>query len=177
MTVALPSLVCSRPILSETAWSCCSCFQLESGQGAVWGDRLSHCVWQGQRIFGEAQLSSSFFLLPSGHKKGIVEGFPLVPLPLAKESYLELLLLSFCFLFLFNSPCLYFFRFGFVQDKYSASAFNFPAENKPQYIHVTGEQYLGGTVARRRLLQTREPFYMCFVFRVSDVGAVLSLTR
>lgn len=30
-------------------------------------------------------------------------------------------------------------RFGFVQDKYSASAFNFPAENKPQYIHVTGE--------------------------------------
>uniref|UniRef100_A0A8C0VRD1 GATOR1 complex protein DEPDC5 n=1 Tax=Cyanistes caeruleus TaxID=156563 RepID=A0A8C0VRD1_CYACU len=34
-------------------------------------------------------------------------------------------------------------RFGFVQDKYSASAFNFPAENKPQYIHVTGEQYLG----------------------------------
>uniref|UniRef100_A0A8C2YC78 GATOR1 complex protein DEPDC5 n=1 Tax=Coturnix japonica TaxID=93934 RepID=A0A8C2YC78_COTJA len=34
------------------------------------------------------------------------------------------------------------YRFGFVQDKYSASAFNFPAENKPQYIHVTGEQYL-----------------------------------
>lgn len=31
-------------------------------------------------------------------------------------------------------------RFGFVQDKYSASAFNFPAENKPQYIHVTGEE-------------------------------------
>uniref|UniRef100_A0A8B9W368 GATOR1 complex protein DEPDC5 n=1 Tax=Anas zonorhyncha TaxID=75864 RepID=A0A8B9W368_9AVES len=31
------------------------------------------------------------------------------------------------------------YRFGFVQDKYSASAFNFPAENKPQYIHVTGE--------------------------------------
>lgn len=30
-------------------------------------------------------------------------------------------------------------RFGFIQDKYSASAFNFPAENKPQYIHVTGE--------------------------------------
>ncbi|ETE62695.1 DEP domain-containing protein 5, partial [Ophiophagus hannah] len=30
-------------------------------------------------------------------------------------------------------------RFGFVQDKYSASAFNFPAENKPQYIHVTGK--------------------------------------
>uniref|UniRef100_A0A8D2FMH9 GATOR1 complex protein DEPDC5 n=1 Tax=Theropithecus gelada TaxID=9565 RepID=A0A8D2FMH9_THEGE len=31
-------------------------------------------------------------------------------------------------------------RFGFVQDKYSASAFNFPAENKPQYIHVTGKE-------------------------------------
>lgn len=27
-----------------------------------------------------------------------------------------------------------------MQDKYSASAFNFPAENKPQYIHVTGEE-------------------------------------
>uniref|UniRef100_A0A8C3FXA6 GATOR1 complex protein DEPDC5 n=1 Tax=Chrysemys picta bellii TaxID=8478 RepID=A0A8C3FXA6_CHRPI len=33
-------------------------------------------------------------------------------------------------------------RFGFVQDKYSASAFNFPSENKPQYIHVTGKQCL-----------------------------------
>lgn len=31
-----------------------------------------------------------------------------------------------------------FFRFGFVHDKFSASAFNFPSENKPQYIHVTG---------------------------------------
>lgn len=29
-------------------------------------------------------------------------------------------------------------RFGFVHDKFSASAFNFPSENKPQYIHVTG---------------------------------------
>jgi len=38
-----------------------------------------------------------------------------------------------------------------VQDKYSASAFNFPAENKPQYIHVTGEQYLAGTGIKRRL--------------------------
>lgn len=45
---------------------------------------------------------------------------------------------------LFFLYCLGFFRFGFVQDKYSASAFNFPAENKPQYIHVTGEQYLAG---------------------------------
>lgn len=25
-----------------------------------------------------------------------------------------------------------------MHDKYSASAFNFPSENKPQYIHVTG---------------------------------------
>lgn len=32
-------------------------------------------------------------------------------------------------------------------------------------------------MARRRLLQTREPFYMWFVFFVSDVGAVLSETR
>lgn len=32
-----------------------------------------------------------------------------------------------------------FTRFGFVHDKFSASAFNFPSENKPQYIHVTGE--------------------------------------
>lgn len=34
--------------------------------------------------------------------------------------------------------CALFFRFGFVHDKFSASAFNFPSENKPQYIHVTG---------------------------------------
>lgn len=40
--------------------------------------------------------------------------------------------------------CFVFCRFGFVQDKYSPSAFNFPGENKPQYIHVTGERaYLG----------------------------------
>lgn len=32
----------------------------------------------------------------------------------------------------------FFTRFGFVHDKFSASAFNFPSENKPQYIHVTG---------------------------------------
>ncbi|MGH0180923.1 UNVERIFIED_CONTAM: hypothetical protein FKN15_005545 [Acipenser sinensis] len=38
---------------------------------------------------------------------------------------------------LFQEAILY--RFGFVQDKFSASAFNFPSENKPQYIHVTGE--------------------------------------
>lgn len=32
-------------------------------------------------------------------------------------------------------------RYGFVQDKFSASAFNFPSENKPQYIHVTGTMF------------------------------------
>lgn len=31
-------------------------------------------------------------------------------------------------------------RFGFVHDKFSASTFNFPSENKPQYIHVTGRR-------------------------------------
>uniref|UniRef100_A0A8C5FSI2 DEP domain-containing protein n=1 Tax=Gadus morhua TaxID=8049 RepID=A0A8C5FSI2_GADMO len=36
---------------------------------------------------------------------------------------------------LFQEAILY--RFGFVQDRASASTFNFPAENKPQYIHVT----------------------------------------
>lgn len=33
---------------------------------------------------------------------------------------------------------MFFFRFGFVHDKFSASTFNFSSENKPQYIHVTG---------------------------------------
>uniref|UniRef100_A0A8C7FV52 DEP domain containing 5, GATOR1 subcomplex subunit n=1 Tax=Oncorhynchus kisutch TaxID=8019 RepID=A0A8C7FV52_ONCKI len=41
---------------------------------------------------------------------------------------------------LFQEAILY--RFGFVQDKFSASAFNFPSENKPQYIHVTGRHIL-----------------------------------
>lgn len=39
---------------------------------------------------------------------------------------------------LYICKCALFFRFGFVHDKFSASAFNFPSENKPQYIHVTG---------------------------------------
>lgn len=61
-------------------------------------------------------------------------------------------------------PCVCFccyYRFGFVQDKYSASAFNFPAENKPQYIHVTGEEQwakkLGGCMSpcRRRMSPAR----------------------
>lgn len=38
-------------------------------------------------------------------------------------------------------PFLFSPRFGFVQDKFSASAFNFPSENKPQYIHVTGTMF------------------------------------
>ncbi|KAM4556599.1 GATOR1 complex protein DEPDC5 isoform 3-T3 [Fundulus diaphanus] len=59
---------------------------------------------------------------------------------------------------LFQEAILY--RFGFVHDKFSASAFNFPAENKPQYIHVTGtvflqlpyskRKYSGGQTRRRR---------------------------
>ncbi|XP_060048727.1 GATOR1 complex protein DEPDC5 isoform X2 [Erinaceus europaeus] len=41
-------------------------------------------------------------------------------------------------------------RFGFVQDKYSASAFNFPAESKPQYIHVTGTVFLQLPYSKRK---------------------------
>uniref|UniRef100_A0A8C3G0I1 GATOR1 complex protein DEPDC5 n=1 Tax=Chrysemys picta bellii TaxID=8478 RepID=A0A8C3G0I1_CHRPI len=41
-------------------------------------------------------------------------------------------------------------RFGFVQDKYSASAFNFPSENKPQYIHVTGTVSLQLPYSKRK---------------------------
>ncbi|XP_073685400.1 GATOR1 complex protein DEPDC5 [Garra rufa] len=41
-------------------------------------------------------------------------------------------------------------RFGFVQDKFSASAFNFPSENKPQYIHVTGTVFLQLPYAKRK---------------------------
>ncbi|XP_004716793.1 GATOR complex protein DEPDC5 [Echinops telfairi] len=41
-------------------------------------------------------------------------------------------------------------RFGFVQDKYSATAFNFPAENKPQYIHVTGTVFLQLPYSKRK---------------------------
>ncbi|XP_052464433.1 GATOR complex protein DEPDC5 isoform X6 [Carassius gibelio] len=42
------------------------------------------------------------------------------------------------------------FRFGFVQDKFSASAFNFPSENKPQYIHVTGTVFLQLPYSKRK---------------------------
>ncbi|XP_051944324.1 GATOR complex protein DEPDC5 isoform X2 [Hippocampus zosterae] len=52
------------------------------------------------------------------------------------------------------------YRFGFVLDKFSASAFNFPSENRPQYIHVTGtvllqlpyskRKYTSGQQRRRR---------------------------
>uniref|UniRef100_A0A8D2KY17 DEP domain-containing protein n=1 Tax=Varanus komodoensis TaxID=61221 RepID=A0A8D2KY17_VARKO len=41
-------------------------------------------------------------------------------------------------------------RFGFVQDNYSASAFNFPSENKPQYIHVTGTVFLQLPYSKRK---------------------------
>ncbi|XP_076018332.1 GATOR1 complex protein DEPDC5 isoform X4 [Genypterus blacodes] len=41
-------------------------------------------------------------------------------------------------------------RFGFIQDKFSASTFNFPSENKPQYIHVTGTVFLQLPYAKRK---------------------------
>ncbi|XP_044074666.1 GATOR complex protein DEPDC5 isoform X1 [Siniperca chuatsi] len=49
---------------------------------------------------------------------------------------------------LFQEAILY--RFGFVHDKYSASAFNFPSENKPQYIHVTGTVFLQLPYSKRK---------------------------
>eukprot|EP00079_Xenopus_tropicalis_P029603 XP_012825134.1 PREDICTED: DEP domain-containing protein 5 isoform X7 [Xenopus tropicalis] len=47
------------------------------------------------------------------------------------------------------------YRFGFIQDKYSASAFNFPSENKPQYIHVTGTVFLQLPYSKRKGQQRR----------------------
>ncbi|KAG8597087.1 hypothetical protein GDO81_002161 [Engystomops pustulosus] len=41
-------------------------------------------------------------------------------------------------------------RFGFIQDKYSAAGFNFPSENKPQYIHVTGTVFLQLPYSKRK---------------------------
>uniref|UniRef100_A0A8D0B5J1 DEP domain containing 5, GATOR1 subcomplex subunit n=1 Tax=Sander lucioperca TaxID=283035 RepID=A0A8D0B5J1_SANLU len=49
---------------------------------------------------------------------------------------------------LFQESILY--RFGFVHDKFSASAFNFPSENKPQYIHVTGTVFLQLPYSKRK---------------------------
>ncbi|KAM9844724.1 LOW QUALITY PROTEIN: GATOR1 complex protein DEPDC5 [Aulostomus maculatus] len=49
---------------------------------------------------------------------------------------------------LFQEAILY--RFGFVNDKFSASAFNFPSENKPQYIHVTGTVFLQLPYSKRK---------------------------
>ncbi|KAM6920099.1 GATOR1 complex protein DEPDC5 isoform 6-T6 [Lycodopsis pacificus] len=49
---------------------------------------------------------------------------------------------------LFQEAILY--RFGFVHDKVSASAFNFPSENKPQYIHVTGTVFLQLPYSKRK---------------------------
>ncbi|KAM7401364.1 hypothetical protein PAMA_005520 [Pampus argenteus] len=49
---------------------------------------------------------------------------------------------------LFQEAILY--RFGFVHDKFSASSFNFPSENKPQYIHVTGTVFLQLPYSRRK---------------------------
>ncbi|XP_041659148.1 GATOR complex protein DEPDC5 isoform X2 [Cheilinus undulatus] len=49
---------------------------------------------------------------------------------------------------LFQEAILY--RFGFLHDKFSASAFNFPSENKPQYIHVTGTVFLQLPYSKRK---------------------------
>ncbi|KAF7223401.1 GATOR1 complex protein DEPDC5 isoform X2 [Nothobranchius furzeri] len=49
---------------------------------------------------------------------------------------------------LFQEAILY--RFGFVHDKFSASAFNFPAENKPQYIHVSGTVFMQLPYSKRK---------------------------
>ncbi|XP_068195944.1 GATOR1 complex protein DEPDC5 isoform X2 [Antennarius striatus] len=49
---------------------------------------------------------------------------------------------------LFQEAILY--RFGFVHDKFSASAFNFPSENKPQYIHVTGTVFMQLPYSKRK---------------------------
>ncbi|XP_034071492.1 GATOR complex protein DEPDC5 isoform X8 [Gymnodraco acuticeps] len=49
---------------------------------------------------------------------------------------------------LFQEAILY--RFGFLHDKVSASAFNFPSENKPQYVHVTGTVFLQLPYSRRK---------------------------
>ncbi|KAM4552846.1 GATOR1 complex protein DEPDC5 isoform 1-T1 [Odontesthes bonariensis] len=49
---------------------------------------------------------------------------------------------------LFQEAILY--RFGFVHDKFSASTFNFPTENRPQYIHVTGTVFLQLPYSRRK---------------------------
>ncbi|XP_034411618.1 GATOR complex protein DEPDC5 isoform X3 [Cyclopterus lumpus] len=49
---------------------------------------------------------------------------------------------------LFQEAILY--RFGFVHDKFSASSSNFPSENKPQYIHVTGTVFLQLPYSKRK---------------------------
>ncbi|XP_077579911.1 GATOR1 complex protein DEPDC5 isoform X3 [Stigmatopora nigra] len=49
---------------------------------------------------------------------------------------------------LFQEAILY--RFGFVLDKFSASSFNFPSENRPQYIHLTGTVLLQLPYSKRK---------------------------
>ncbi|XP_013864451.1 DEP domain-containing protein 5 [Austrofundulus limnaeus] len=49
---------------------------------------------------------------------------------------------------LFQEAILY--RFGFVHDTFSSSTFNFHAENKPQYIHVTGTVFLQLPYSKRK---------------------------
>lgn len=64
-----------------------------------------------------------------------------------------------------------------MQDKYSASAFNFPAENKPQYIHVTGEQYLAGNGGEEEaVINKRTILHALCVLSVTFV-LIMSLVR
>nr|XP_061792421.1 GATOR1 complex protein DEPDC5-like isoform X1 [Nerophis lumbriciformis] len=58
---------------------------------------------------------------------------------------------------LFQEAILY--RFGFVLDKFSASAFNFPSESRCQYIHVTGTVLLQLPYSKRKYAsgQQRRP--------------------
>ncbi|EPY81081.1 DEP domain-containing protein 5 [Camelus ferus] len=90
-----------------------------------------------------------FEMVQGWHRKATSCGFLLVPVlegPFALPSYLYGDPLRAQLFIPLNISCLlkegseHLFdnsegRFGFVQDKYSAAAFNFPAENKPQYIH------------------------------------------
>ncbi|XP_066544990.1 GATOR1 complex protein DEPDC5 isoform X2 [Amia ocellicauda] len=56
---------------------------------------------------------------------------------------------------LFQEAILY--RFGFIQDKFSASTFSFPADIKPQYIHVTGTVFLQLPYSKRKYPATGQP--------------------
>lgn len=98
--------------------------------------------------------------------------FSFVPLPWADRIIAGMARQFFFFFNYFSGVC--FSRFGFVQDKYSASAFNFPAENKPQYIHVTGEQYLADTGDKKEAIINRRA--ICHALCVLSVTFVLIMS-